>query len=107
MARAIITVSTEPVSSDRLAEFHEWYDSVHIPEILATIDGITSAQRFRVSPSGPAHPDQSYLAIYQVDADDPEQVLRALRQAAANQVLTRSDAVSRTPAPTVTLYHSL
>jgi hypothetical protein len=105
LPRAILVVHTEPVSADRVAEFNEWYDAVHIPEVLAKVPGFTGARRYLASPSGPFHPPQPYLAIYEIDAADPELVLRELQQAVADKALDQTTAINRTPPPSMTLYH--
>jgi len=105
MPHAVLVVHTEPVDADRVEEFNTWYDTVHIPEVLATVPGFTGARRYLASPSGPAHPAQPYLAIYEIEADDPEAVLARLQAAVADRELSQTTALNRTPPPTMTLYH--
>jgi hypothetical protein len=105
MTHAILVVQTEPISADRAAEFNDWYDSVHIPEVIKVVPGFTGARRYLASPSGPAHPAQPYLAIYEIDAEDPELVLHELQRAVAEQRLDQTTALNRTPPPSMTLYH--
>lgn len=107
MTRAILVVHTEPVSDQRADEFNDWYDTVHIPQVIETVPGITAARRYLASPSGPFHPAQPYLAIYEIDADDPERVLRELQRAVAEKLLDQTTALNRTPPPSMTLYHAL
>jgi hypothetical protein len=107
MPNAILVVHTDPVSAERADEFNRWYDTVHIPEVMANVPGFTGARRYHASPAGPFHPPQAFLAIYEIDADDPELVLRRLQQAVARDQLTQSTALSRTPPPSVTLYRPL
>ena len=35
MAQAIMVVESRPRSEEDTAAYHEWYDEVHIPELLA------------------------------------------------------------------------
>jgi hypothetical protein len=49
-------------------EFNEWYDSVHIPEVLA-LEPFTSAQRFRVADDQAFPQTHRYVALYQFDGD--------------------------------------
>ena len=104
MAHAILVVHTEPSAPERTDEFNTWYDTVHIPQVIERVGGIVSARRYVASRSGPAHPGQPYLAIYDVDADDPELVLRELQAAVAAKELDQTDALNRTPPPSMTLY---
>lgn len=59
------------------AEFNKWYDGTHIPDILS-IRLFTAAQRFERSLdyTGTLPP---YLAIYEVEADSPEEARAALQ----------------------------
>jgi hypothetical protein len=63
-------------------EFNDWYDEVHLREVLA-VPGFVGARRFRAVPSvRGALPDQPYLAIYEIEADDLDAVQQALTAAA-------------------------
>jgi hypothetical protein len=60
-------------AAGREDEFNEWYGGQHISDILA-IDGIESAQRFRLpGEPGPTDPYR-YLAIYEIETDDIDAV---------------------------------
>ena len=97
MARGIFLVEAMPASSDRLDEFHAWYDDVHVPEILA-FDGFVSARRFApVEGSGP------FVALYEIEADDLQAALDAFRAASRRGETTRSDVVQTDPSPRVRL----
>jgi hypothetical protein len=57
----------------RDSEFNEWYDTRHIPEILAGVPAFVAAQRFRCSEHqrSTAIPcPWRYLAIYELETDD-------------------------------------
>jgi hypothetical protein len=55
-------------------EFNEWYDNVHIPELLA-IPGMLSAQRYKLRDAeiyrmeGATPPEHGYLLIYEMEGD--------------------------------------
>lgn len=68
--------------------FEDWYDNVHIPDLLR-VPGIASASRGRATPvqaimsgsgefalSENRRPDFEYVAIYKLETDDPESVLK-------------------------------
>jgi hypothetical protein len=66
---------------DREAEFNEWYETTHLPDLLG-VEGIVAAQRFRLSGPGPQTLTRSgepavaqYLAVYELDTEDTEAVL--------------------------------
>ncbi|RYE40404.1 MAG: hypothetical protein EOP24_40990 [Hyphomicrobiales bacterium] len=85
------------------AEFNEWYDGVHVPDLLK-IPGVTSAERFHLAPvqtkPGPdgievvqldqAELKYKYLALYIIETDDIEGVLQnvALRAGSSEMVLS-------------------
>ncbi len=52
------------------AEFNEWYDNKHIPDLLE-IDGFASAQRYKLTEGAPGNEagTHEYIAIYEFDAD--------------------------------------
>lgn len=52
---------------DREDEFNDWYDNVHVHEMVETLDGYESAQRFvRSDPAGVPDQPYKYLAVYEV-----------------------------------------
>ncbi len=93
MVRAVLSVQTHPASPDREAEYHRWYDDVHLAEVLA-LPGMTAASRFRAD-------DGSFVALYEYEADDPQSVLAALGSAMADGRITLSDAVAGDPPPVI------
>ena len=70
----IMVVATE-CEPGHEAEFHEWYEQVHIPDLLA-IPGIRSAQRYRSTRDDGSH---RWLAIYEL-VDDPDEVNRRIAE---------------------------
>ena len=56
------------------AEFNAWYNRVHVPDVLK-IDGIIGCTRFSVAESPAADTPGKYLAIYDVEADDFNDIL--------------------------------
>jgi len=63
--RLMVTLTNAAEGRDE--EFNDWYDNVHIPDVL-TIDGVQSAQRFEVEGDDPAAPHR-YLTIYELDRE--------------------------------------
>ncbi len=87
----LVVVLTEPVAG-REAEFNQYYEHVHLEEVLATT-GWTSAQRFTLgAQQGMACP-LPYLAIYEAEADSAQAVLDGLNATRARRV--QSDALNR------------
>lgn len=86
MARAVLMVMTNPVEASRDAEFNEWYDTVHLRDVLA-VPGFVAASRYRISEAQvtPAGADaHRYLAIYEVESEDLGGATAALMAAAGD-----------------------
>ena len=100
MERGILAVQTAAVPG-REAAFNEWYNDVHVPEILAT-PGFASCRRFRARSSplaaaGHAEEWASYLAVYEIAGRDPVEAHTELLERVRAGRLTMSDAVATTP----------
>ena len=98
MPKGLLLVFSQPVSADREAEYNNWYDNVHLHDLVA-VEGVVSASRYQVSdtqlvpeaaPDGPP-----YLAIYEIEADDPAAVLAAIREGGASGAFRPGDALDR------------
>ena len=68
-------------------EFNDWYDNVHLKDVLA-VDGIVAAQRFKLL-SGDKW---KYLALYELECEDPAPVVEELQSRAGTDVMAISDA---------------
>ncbi len=68
MAKAIILVFTDCADSAREAEFNEWYNKTHVPDILQA-EGFVAATRYQVL-GNPGPGQGKFLAVYEVEADD-------------------------------------
>ena len=73
MPRYKMVVLSRPVEG-REAEFNEWYQHVHLGEVVA-FSGFKSAQRFRRVRSLTGPGNYPYLAIYEIETDDIDAVL--------------------------------
>ena len=105
MPKAVFVVQTNPASPEQEAEFNHWYDKIHVPEICS-ISGFVSAKRYKLSgPSAPGTP--AYLAIYEIDADDPAAPLAEIKRRSAAGELSMSDTLQMDPTPIVALYDGL
>jgi hypothetical protein len=86
-------VQSQPSSPDAAADFHQWYDEVHLPEILE-VDGIAGARRLEALEGG------SFVAVYEIDGD--VEVAKAnLAAAQAAGAMSRPVGVRLDPPPTV------
>jgi hypothetical protein len=94
-------VFTSPAPGQEDA-FNQWYDAVHIPEVLQ-MPGFVSGQRFRL-----AGPETStgprYLAVYQIESDDIDATLATIKDMAPGR--TKSPAID-TSVSVVRMYEAL
>lgn len=75
-----LVVFTEPVLG-REDEYNEWYDDVHLPEVLE-FEGFVAAQRFKLADAQMQGMDAGvparYLAIYEIEGGDIDAILSNL-----------------------------
>jgi hypothetical protein len=86
----VLVVETAPSSPDRDAEYNDFYNNIHLAELLR-VPEIKSARRFRRIGDG----EYPYLAIYEVEADDLSTVLPAMAEFGQRHGVTESDAVAK------------
>lgn len=87
MPKAVLLVYTN-CDAGKEQEFNRWYDTVHVPDILA-VEGFTAAQRYRLSGPGPQAVTREgepavaqYLAVYELDTEDTRAAMQRLNEAA-------------------------
>jgi hypothetical protein len=94
MAKYLFLVRTGPSSPERTDEYNEWYDTVHLVDVLK-IKGVKAASRYQVAPQmlGASLAGPPFLALYEVEADDPQDFYDALGKASADGALPMSDCI--------------
>ncbi|BBZ78772.1 hypothetical protein MANY_41090 [Mycolicibacterium anyangense] len=94
MAKNLFLVLTNPIEGQDDA-FNEWYDSRHVPEVLA-LPGVVAAQRYVISevkvaeeelPAPLPPPSHRYLVVYELDRE-PDQVMAEWLNAVVAGTLT-------------------
>jgi hypothetical protein len=80
----------------RDAEFNEWYDKQHVPDVLK-VPGYCAAQRFRLEPdpNAPAGGPNKYLALYEMETDDVAATLAELMKRAGTSAMPMSEAMGQ------------
>lgn len=73
-------------------DYNRWYDEIHLADLRA-IPGIVSGKRFNVSSASPAAPPAPFLAIYEIETDDPLAVLAELNHRAGSGQMKISPAL--------------
>ena len=102
MPKGILVVSSGPASADRDAEYNDWYNDTHIPDVLA-LAGFTSARRFK-KVGGAADDKVPYLAFYEVEGDDLAAIVAGLGAGVASGDVRMTDAITVDPSAPMTLY---
>ncbi|WP_436791493.1 hypothetical protein [Yinghuangia sp. YIM S10712] len=92
MARGVLYVESRPASPEQTAEYHKWYDETHIPQVLA-LDGFVSARRLD------AGDGESFVALYDIEADDVDAAVAGLNAAMGNGTVELSSTIGLDPAP--------
>ncbi|MFA5119822.1 hypothetical protein [Zavarzinia sp.] len=77
MARHIQIVLSKPATPAREAEYNDWYDRQHIPDLF-TLPGFVSAQRYRIAEPFTGRIPWSYMVLYEMEAADLGEVLTEL-----------------------------
>jgi hypothetical protein len=90
----LLVVFTEPTPG-REDEFNDYYENLHLDEVIATT-GWDSAQRFKLVDQQGAPCSLPYLAIYETEAEDSKEVLARLNATRKQRV--QSDALNRATA---------
>lgn len=79
MPEAMFVVPTLCSDPNREDEFRDWYFNTHFHDLLET-PGVLQAHRYRSLNPAPKDGESRYLAIYEIDADDPAAVVRQILQ---------------------------
>ena len=73
MPKGIYIALANPTSEGVTDKFNQWYDDVHMKEVLA-LPGVKSARRFKFADAQVMPGDDAmgyrFLAVYEVDVDD-------------------------------------
>jgi hypothetical protein len=94
MAKYTFVVLSNPTTPAQEAEYNEWYNKIHIPDVL-NVPGFVAAQRFTLADAqfgnGPhAH---RYLALYEIETDDAKATLNELQKRVGTADMFMSDAI--------------
>lgn len=67
MERWLLTVESNAVDPSREKELNDWYDSIHLPDILET-PGFVRAVRYENT--NPSDGQGKFVAMYEIETDD-------------------------------------
>jgi hypothetical protein len=84
---------TNPVPGKE-AEYHDWYNNVHLPELVNGL-GLQGAQRFELVAKMMGADTNQFMAIYDVETDDPEAFMAKMGAFAQSGGMTPSTATDQ------------
>jgi len=101
MPKGIMYLETMPVSADREADYHKWYNDTHLAEVTS-VDGVVSARRFApIDGNGP------FVAIYELDCDDLDAVMQRLRELGASGKMSSLELLNLDTPPIPKIYREI
>jgi hypothetical protein len=65
--------------------FNDWYQNVHLAEVVR-VEGFVSAQRYQLGETDPPQEGSTYLVLYELETDDLQGAIDALKADAPNRV---------------------
>jgi hypothetical protein len=77
MPRWLLTVESNCADPARVQEFNDWYDTVHLTDILET-PGFIRASRYEND--NPGEGQGRFLAVYEIETDDLAQTMAAFAE---------------------------
>ena len=75
MTKWLLVVETNCSDAKRETVFNDWYDNIHIPDVLET-PGFIRATRYKNT--DPSDEKGKFLATYEIETDDLTQTMKAL-----------------------------
>ena len=67
MERWLLTVESNAVDPSREKDLNDWYDSIHVPDILETPGFVRAVRYENTNPSGG---QGKFVAMYEIETDD-------------------------------------
>lgn len=93
MAHCKLIALTTPIAGKE-QEYHDWYNNVHIPEIVNGL-GLQGAQRYELVAKMIGADTNTFLAIYDVETDDPEGFMGRMGEFAMSGKMTPGTATDQ------------
>jgi hypothetical protein len=94
MAKYTFVVLSNPTTPGQEAEYNEWYNKIHIPDVL-NVPGFVAAQRFTLADAqlGDGPHAHRYLALYEIETDDAKATLNELQKRVGTADMVMSDGI--------------
>ncbi len=91
-----VMVAQSQSKQGRDDEYNEWYDGTHFPD-MCSIPGVKSGRRFELAMVPRGQPGLQYLAIFEVEVDDPASVMAEIGKRLTDGAMKVSDALDADP----------
>lgn len=78
MDRYIFFAYSDCADPSREKEYNDWYDNIHVPDMLETHGMIQATRWENVHPSG--NQRRKYIAMYEIETDDIKKFDNAMRE---------------------------
>jgi hypothetical protein len=91
MAKFKLVVLTGP-KAGREDEYNDWYTNQHLADVVA-VPGFRSAQRFKLNDAMGFEHRNRYLAIYEIESDDPQEALAEMFRRRGTPAMVVSEAL--------------
>lgn len=101
MPKGILYVETHPTSPEEAEQFNQWYNEVHLPEIVA-VSGYVSARRF-----APRIDGAPYIALYEMESDDLQKTADDMMAMADRGEFQMSGTLQTDPPAVVHVWHEI
>ncbi|HEX4376679.1 MAG TPA: hypothetical protein VHZ99_05975 [Steroidobacteraceae bacterium] len=77
MTTTFLMVAHSSAKPGRDADYLAWYRNSHLPDICS-IPGVRGGRLLEAIPGSPTRPAATYMAIYELDVDDPMTILQEM-----------------------------
>lgn len=91
MAKHVLVVVSNPTPGKE-EEYNKWYSEQHLDDVLK-VPGFVAAQRFKLNLDGAQSLPGPYLALYEMETDDPKATFAGLEVASNNGQMPISSAL--------------
>ena len=109
MPRALYTVHSQPSSPEREDEYNDWYDNVHLGELLA-VPGTVSARRYRrAAPQMTPQPEggHRYITVVERDVEDVPAAIADMKSRTSQGFGTGPQLMDHDAPPLVTIWEAI
>jgi hypothetical protein len=92
MASYKLVVFSDSTEEGNEGEYNDWYTNQHLKDVVA-VPGFVSAQRFKLKQLVMGGFKNKYMAIYNIESDDPQKVMDAMMERRGTEAMLISDSL--------------